>query len=356
MPDKGSDFAREGTLAHAYCARHLKTFLGLDTAAEDAEIADLDGQYHTAEMDGHAETYKTVVLEKYNAARAKTKDALLLVEVRLDFSRWVPEAFGTGDAVIIADGCLDVIDFKYGKGVKVDALANPQMMIYALGAYEAFSFDYDFDRVRMTIVQPRLDNLSTWEIDLADLLQWADGELAPRARAAYGGEGGQTPGPWCQFCRAKAVCRSLAGLCRDAAADRPQPALLSAEEIASEVLPLLPTIRTWLAGVEEYTLEQALAGTAYPGYKLVAGRSVRRLTDQDAVAQALHGAGYGDDVILRPPELRSITDLEGTVGKKQFAALCGAWIDKPQGKPALVPESDKRPAYNAAADDFADIK
>lgn len=356
QPDSGSDYAREGTLAHAYCARHLKQYLGLPTAGEDAEIDLLYDQYHTGEMDEHTDTYKTIVLERFNAARAKTPDAQLLVEARLDFSKWVPGGFGTGDAVIIADGLLDIIDFKYGKGVRVDALENPQMRIYALGAYEAYSFEYNIQRVRMTIVQPRLDNLSSDEMNVEDLLAWADKELAPKAQEAFSGEGKQAPGEWCKFCRVKQSCKALAQSCIETAEKAQDPRLLTPEEIAANVLPMLDTVDTWLKGVKEYTLAQALAGVAYPGYKLVAGRSNRVITDVEAARKTLVDAGYDPAAIMKPQEMRGITDLEKLVGKKKLAALLEKYLEKPQGKPVLAPESDKRTAYNAAADDFAGIE
>lgn len=356
QPDSGSDYAREGTLAHAYCARHLKQYLGLPTAGEDAEIDLLYDQYHTGEMNEHTDTYKTIVLERFNAARAKTPDAQLLVEARLDFSKWVPGGFGTGDAVIIADGLLDIIDFKYGKGVRVDALENPQMRIYALGAYEAYSFEYNIQRVRMTIVQPRLDNLSSDEMNVEDLLAWADKELAPKAQEAYSGEGKQAPGEWCKFCRVKQSCKALAQSCIETAEKAQDPRLLTPEEIATNVLPMLDTVDTWLKGVKEYTLAQALAGVAYPGYKLVAGRSNRVITDVEAARKTLVDAGYDPAAIMKPQEMRGITDLEKLVGKKKLAALLEKYLEKPQGKPVLAPESDKRTAYNAAADDFAGIE
>lgn len=353
QPDSGSDYAREGTLAHAYCAKHLKTWLGLPTDGEEKEIAEY-AQYHTGEMDEYTDTYKTIVLEKFNAARAQTKDAQLLVETRLDFSTWVPDAFGTGDAVIIADGCLDIIDFKYGKGVKVEAQDNPQMKIYALGAYEAFSFEYAITRVRMTIVQPRIDNLSTAEMSVTDLLAWADTELAPKAQEAYKG-GTQKPGEWCQFCRVKHLCKALANACTTTVTNNPDPHLLTPFQIGYSILPMLATIKTWLAGIEEYTLTAALNGTQFHGYKLVAGRSNRKITDPAAVRSTLEDAGYATEAIMKPQELRNLTDLEKTIGAARFKALCGDYIDKPQGKPTLVPESDKRPPYNAAKDDFAGI-
>lgn len=343
-------------MAHAYCAQKLKAFLGLPTEDEAKEIAELDDRYHTGEMDEYTDTYKTIVLEKFNTARAKTKDALLLIETRLDFTAYIPDAFGTADAIIIADGTMEVIDFKYGKGVKVSAADNPQMKIYALGAYEKFSFEYKIDRVRMTIIQPRIENFSEDEIGVADLMSWVNGELIPKARQAYGGNGPQVPGDWCRFCKVKSNCRALTQKCIGAAKNHPDPKLVSADELATEVLPMLATVKTWLAGVEDYALQQALSGVQLPGWKVVEGRSVRKITDQGGAALALNKAGYKTTDIYKPQELRAITDLEKLTGKKQFAAICGDFIEKPQGKPALVPESDKRPAIDPLADDFKDVK
>lgn len=355
VEDKGSDYAAEGTLAHAYCAQKLKAFLGLPTEGEASEIEELNDLYHTSEMDEHTDTYKTIVLEKFNAARAKTKDALLLVETRLDFRDYVPDAFGTADAIIITDDVIEVIDFKYGKGVRVSAVDNPQMMIYALGAYEKFNFDYRIDRIRMTIIQPRIDNFSEWELGVADLMDWADTVLKPKANEAYGEDGVQVPGDWCRFCKVKNRCRALAKQCIDAAANYSDPKLLSADELAADVLPILASVKTWLASVEEYALQQALSGLQLPGWKVVEGRSVRRITDQKGAAFALGKAGYKPTEIFKPQELCGLSELEKLIGKKQFAAICGEFIEKPQGKPTLVPESDKRPAINSPVDDFKSI-
>ena len=356
VEDKGSEFAAEGTLAHAYCAQKLKAFLGLPTDGEAKEIAELNDRYHTGEMDEYTDTYKTIVLEKFNAARAKTKDALLLIETRLDFSEYVPDAFGTADAIIIADGTMEVIDFKYGKGVKVSAVDNPQMKIYGLGAYEKFSFEYKIDRVRMTIIQPRIENFSEWELSVSELMAWTDGVLTPKAQQAYKGDGPQVPGDWCQFCKVKSNCRALTQKCIEAAKNHPDPKLISPDELAADVLPMLATVKTWLAGVEDYALQQALSGVQLHGWKIVEGRSVRKITDQDGAALALNKAGYKTTEIYKPQELRTITDLEKLTGKKQFAAICGDYIEKPQGKPTLAPESDKRPAIDPLADDFKDVK
>lgn len=354
VEDKGSTFAEEGTLAHAYCAKKLKEFLGLAVDEEKAEIAQLDEQYHSGEMDEYTDTYKTIVLEKFNAARAKTKDAQLLVEVKLDFSHYVPDAFGTSDAIIIADGVMEVIDFKYGKGVKVSAVENPQMMIYALGAWDLFNFEYDIRKVRMTIVQPRIDNLSEFELDAADLINWAVDELQPKANEAYAG-GKQKPGNWCQFCKVKANCKALSSMCIEAQQANPDPRKISKEVMENTILPLLSTFKTWLTGVEEYSLEQALSGVQYQGFKIVEGRSIRKITSPTAVMELLDKEGFAKEAYIKPTELRSITDLEKLIGKKRFGAICAEYINKPQGKPTLVPESDKRPAFNQAADDFKDI-
>ena len=354
VEDKGSTFAEEGTLAHAYCAKKLKEFLGLAVDEEKAEIAQLNEQYHSGEMDEYTDTYKTIVLEKFNAARAKTKDAQLLVEVKLDFSHYVPDAFGTSDAIIIADGVMEVIDFKYGKGVKVSAVENPQMMIYALGAWDLFNFEYDIRKVRMTIVQPRIDNLSEFELDAADLINWAVDELQPKANEAYTG-GKQKPGNWCQFCKVKANCKALSSMCIEAQQANPDPRKISKEVMEKTILPFLSTFKTWLTGVEEYSLEQALSGVQYQGFKIVEGRSIRKITNPAAVMELLSKEGFAKEAYIKPTELRSITDLEKLIGKKRFGAICAEYINKPQGKPTLVPESDKRPAFNQAADDFKDI-
>lgn len=354
-PDKDSVYAQEGTLAHAYCAHKLKSFLGLDTKHEEAEIAALDSTYHTGEMDEYTDTYKTIVLEKYAGAKSKTADAQLLIETRLDFTEFIPDAFGTADTIIIADGLMEVIDFKYGKGVKVAATENPQMMIYALGAYLLFNFEYRIDRVRMTIVQPRIDNLSEFEMTVAELLQWAENELKPKAKEAFEGNGEQHPGEWCQFCKVKNSCMALAEKCTAVARSNTDPRLISPKKMATDILPWLSIIKSWVDSVEDYALQQALEGVEYEGYKVVAGRSVRKISDPEALTGILTDNGFALTDIQKPVELRGITDLEKLVGKKRFAALCAEYLTKPQGKPTLVPNTDKRPVYNAAADDFSNI-
>lgn len=353
-PDAGSDYAAEGTLAHAYCAKKLKSHLGMPTDDEEEEIATLNA-YHTGEMDEYTDAYVAEVLSRLTEARKADKNALLLVEIRLDFTDYIPDGFGTSDAVIIAAGKIEVIDFKYGKGVKVSADHNAQMLIYALGAYNHLGIDYDVKMVKMTIIQPRLDSVSEWELSVDELTRWAEAELKPKATEAYAGPGKPMPGDWCRFCKIKSKCTALADICV-ATADNTDPRLIDPKRLAGDILPRLAMIKAWCASVEEYALEQALAGVEYPGYKLVEGRSVRRITDPDAVIAILGAAGYDEADYLKPATLYGIGDLEKLVGKKKLAKLCGCHIDKPVGKPTLVSSDDKRPKYNNAADDFSGIE
>jgi len=332
----------------------LKTLLGLPTTSESEEIEELRDQYYSAAMGEYAEEYVTYVWTKFESLKKSTPDARLLVETRLDFGEWVPESFGTADAVIIADNTIEVIDFKYGKGVKVDAENNPQMMIYALGAWKLFDLEYDIRKVRMTIFQPRLNNISEWSIDIKQLLDWASNTLKPKADEAWQGKGHQNVGDWCRFCKVRARCKSLATMCQHTHINFEDPRLLTDQEIAKWILPTLATIKTWVSTMEEFTLNKALEGVRFDGWKLVEGRSVRRIANPEAVADALQEAGYSFDSFMKPQELRTITDLEKTIGKKKFNELCSKFIEKPQGKPTLVPDSDKRPPINSAEDDFKD--
>jgi hypothetical protein len=352
VPDKESDYALEGTLAHAYCAKGLKGLLGLPADGEDREIEELKGKYFTDEMLGHVETYVQIVGNKLTEASRRVSDSRLIVEQRLDFTRWVPGSFGTADAVIITDGTLEVIDFKYGKGVEVSAEWNPQMMIYALGAIAEFEDEYNIRRVRMTIVQPRLENLSEFELDVPALMWWAADVLKPKAREAMSGEGRQNCGEWCRFCRVKNSCAKLAGECLTIAEEFAGQETVTDEDMARRILPKLATVKAWASSMEEYALEKALSGTVYEGFKLVEGRSIRKITDPGQLAERLIGKGFPSEKIFRPVELETLTSLERLVGKKDFAAIAEGLIEKPQGKPTLVPESDKRPAFNRAEDDF----
>lgn len=355
VQDQGSDFAAEGTLAHAIASRKILETLGRPHDEQDREIEELRERYYSEEMEGYTDTYRSIVLEKFNEAKTRSKDAKLLVEVRLDFGAFLPDAFGTADAVIIADDLMEVIDFKYGKGVKVDADHNPQMMIYALGALDEFLMDYDIKRVRMTIVQPRIDNLSECGMMVGELTAWRTVSLKPAAEAAFAGTGDQVPGEWCQFCKVRSVCTALAEKARQVCNEDFREARLISDEDIPGLLPLLPVLKGWLEDFASHALQRALDGATIKGYKLVEGKSNRQITDSDALLGALLVKGFQRDVLLKKPELRPIGELEKIVGKKAFAEIGKPWLVKPQGKPTLAEESDKRPVWKpkeSADEDF----
>lgn len=348
--DKGSEYAQEGTDAHSLCEHKLKVLLGMESIDPTEGLS-----FYSEEMEQCACDYAAYVLELVEEAKKTCKDPVVLIEQRLDFSRFVAEGFGTGDCVLIADGTLDIVDYKHGKGVEVSAVENPQMMLYSLGALELFDGIYDIDTVRMTIFQPRRENISVCVMTKDDLLQWAYNDLVHKAKLAYEGGGEFACGDWCRFCKAKAVCRKRAEYNLELAKyDFEMPATLEDAEIAA-ILEKADELAAWAADVKEFALQQALNGVKYDGFKVVEGRSNRKYISDDAVADAVSKAGYDP----YEPKLLGITAMEKLLGKKQFAKLLSGLIEKPQGKPALVPESDKRQEMNvdktaSAAEDFSE--
>lgn len=341
--DKGSDYAAEGTDAHALCEFRLKQVLGIPA---DDPIENLS--WYNEEMEDCAAGYAAYVSELLETAKQTCADPVVMIEQRVDFSRWVKEGFGTADCIIIADGVLNICDYKNGQGCLVLAERNPQMMLYALGALEIFDGIYDIDTVRMTIYQPRKSNISVYEMDKADLYEWANSELTQKAQLAYEGQGSFSCGEWCRFCKAKAECRERAEANLALARYEFQtPALLADEEIA-DILGKVDALTAWASDVKEYALQQAISGTAFPGWKLVEGRSNRRYTSEAAVAAAVEGAGF--DPYER--KVLGITAMQKLLGKSHFEELLAPYIEKPQGKPTLVRSSDKRPEWNTAKNDF----
>lgn len=341
--DKGSDYAAEGTDAHSLCEFKLKTALGMEADDPTEGLT-----YYDQEMDDCVTGYAAYVLEQVEAAQEVCSDPVVLIEQRVDFSRWVEQGFGTADCIIIADGTLQIIDFKYGLGVLVSAEENPQMMCYALGALELFDDIYDISTVRMTIYQPRRDNLSTYELSKEDLFRWAEDVLKPAADLAFAGDGNFLCGEWCGFCKAKNECRARAEANLELARyDFKLPPLLTDEDI-EDILPRVDALVSWASDIKEYALQQAVSGKEWHGWKLVEGRSNRRYTNEAAVIQTVSDAGF--DPYER--KLLGITAMQKLLGKARFDELLTAYIEKPQGKPTLVPESDKRPAMNTAKNDF----
>lgn len=337
--DKASEYAQEGTDAHSLCEYKLRKALGMEAADPTENLG-----FYNEEMERCAEDYASYVLELLGEVRQTCKDPVVLIEQRLDYSRFVESGFGTGDCVVIADGTLYVIDYKHGKGVEVSAQGNPQMMCYALGALELFDGIYDIDSVCMTIYQPRRENISVFTMGKGELYAWAEAVLAPTAKLAYAGEGEFRAGEHCRFCKAKAVCRKRAEYNLELARyDFEMPASLDETEIAA-ILDRADELASWAADVKEYALQQALSGTEYPGYKVVEGRSNRRYINEDAVAATVSKAGYDPYA----HKVLGLTEMQKLLGKKRFDELLGSLIEKPQGKPTLVPSSDKRPEYRPA--------
>ena len=343
LPDVQSDFAKQGTEAHALCEYKVKKALGEKGTDPTKSLTTFD-----EEMAECTDAYAQFVLESLAAAKTVCPDPLVLVEQRLDFSRWVPEGFGTGDCLIVADDTLTVIDYKHGLGVLVDAEKNPQMMCYALGALDLFDGIYDIRQVSMTIFQPRRENVSTCTLTKEELLQWAETVLKPAAELAAQGKGEYKAGDHCRFCKIRATCRKRAEYNLELAKyDFAMPSTLEDREVEA-VLAKADELVSWVGDLKDYALQQALAGKKWPGWKLVEGRSNRRYVSDEAVAAKVEEAGYSP----YEKKLMGITALTKLLGKRRFDELLTDLIEKPQGKPVLVPETDKRPALHTAAEDF----
>ncbi|BFH59421.1 DUF2800 domain-containing protein [Paenibacillus azoreducens] len=359
IPEKRSEYADEGTGAHELSELILRRRLTPCNSAErnrlDKAISDFkaSNQYYGPEMEDAVTAYVEVVEEHFMAAKARSADAIILLEERLDFTEWVPDGYGTGDVVLISDGVLEVIDLKYGKGVPVSAIGNPQLRLYGLGAWSNWNYLYSINEVRMTIVQPRLDSVSADTLPLGELIEWAETVVKPAAALADAGEGEFKSGSHCRWCKVKGSCRARADENMKALAYEFQdPALLSLDEIGN-VLYVAEQLKVWAKDVEDYAFEQAKKGVRIPSWKLVEGRSNRTITDKPAAVDILIVEGFDESSIYKPRELLGIGDLEKKIGKKELAALLDGLIMKPPGKPVLVPETDKRPELNSVDNDFA---
>lgn len=341
--DKGSNYAAEGTDAHELCEYKLRRALGMEAKDPTENLT-----WFNEEMADCASGYAAYILEQVEAAKQNCSDPVVLIEQRVDFSRWVESGFGTADCIIIADGTLQICDYKHGLGVLVSAEKNPQMQCYALGALELFDGIYDIDTVLMTIYQPRRDNIRTYELSKDELYRWADEILKPTADLAFAGDGNFLCGEWCGFCKAKHDCRARADANMELARyDFKLPPLLTNEEV-EEILTRVDDLVSWATDIKEYALQQAISGKEWNGWKLVEGRSNRRYTNETAVANTVSSAGYDpyDHKVL------GVTAMQKLLGKSRFDELLAPYIEKPQGKPTLVSESDKRPVMNTAKNDF----
>lgn len=335
MEDEGSVFAAEGTAAHELCewkvCKALKMRAGTRPTSE----------YWTDEMEECSDDYRDYILDLVGEAKKTCKDPITLVEQHLDFSCYVPDGFGTGDFLLVADKTLNVVDFKYGRGVAVYADHNPQMMLYSLGALNLFDCLYDVETVTMTIFQPRLQSVSTWSIKAKELYLWAEEELKPKAELAAKGEGEFISGSWCRFCKARNTCRARAESFLELARMEFQPPALLSEEEVAEVMEKADELSKWASDVMAYAQAEAIEnGKHWNGFKLVEGRSVRKFSDESKVEAAAKEAGYTD---IYNKSLITLTAFEKLMGKDTFQEVLGAYVTKPAGKLTLVPVSDKRP-------------
>jgi len=376
FPKGTSIYAEEGTLAHSICETTVRYNAGeITKRTYNSRLKKLQGhELYNPEMLTTAAVYADFIWEQAQGFKDKPYQAQ---EVRVDFSEYVPEGFGTSDCVIIGDGTLVIVDYKHGKGVPVSAENNSQMRLYALGALAQYSMFYVVEKVRMCIVQPRIDNISVEELSVEDLLSWGE-QVKPIAQKAFTGEGAEfREGPWCRFCAGRAVCRARAEnmTALEDFKDLPIEGKLTEDEAASrskqmdagEVLPPVLTdtdigdllirgadLVGWYNDIKEYALSRILAGRQIPGWKAVEGRSNRAFDDTDKAFEALIKAGY-EEAMLYDRKPKSLSQLEKMIGKKPFAAAVGSHIVKPPGSPTLVVESDKREPYSSAASDFEGV-
>ena len=344
-----STAAAEGTAAHALAEHKLKRMLKR-RSKRPVSTFDCD------EMEDCTDAYVQFVMEQLAEVKKSCQDAMIFIEQKLDFSAYVPDAFGTGDCVIVGDGMLHIIDFKYGQGVLVEAEENPQLKLYALGALELFGSLYDIQQISLSIFQPRRENVCTFSLATEALMQWVKEELQPKAQMAYAGDGDYCAGDWCTFCRASAKCRERAAVnLKLAQQEFKLPPLLTDDEVAA-VLGLLPELVKWANELMAYAADAAIHhGKVWNGFKVVAGRSCRKYQDEEAAAAAAKAAGYSD---IYTQKLIGIGEMEKLMGKDRFKELLGSLIVKPAGKPTLVPVADKRSALagSRAEDEFKNLE
>lgn len=345
-PDEGSEFAAQGTDAHALCEYKLKSYLG-----EDVEDPRENMTYFDQEMEEHTDAYLGFVVSQIEEAKQRCNDPVIMVEQKLDMSEYGEGMFGTADCVIVADGNLHIIDFKYGAGVEVSAgdeeHINAQLACYALGALMMYDLIYEINTVTLSIVQPRLDNVSTATLSVEHLLRWAEEVLKPAVAMALKGEGEYRAGEHCRFCKIRKICRKRAEEAMETAQyDFRPPSTLEDWEIEN-ILPRLDQMVSWANDVKEYALKGALSGRKWKGWKVVEGKSNRKYIDENVVATTVQAAGY--DPFEK--KVLGITAMTKKLGKATFNNLLGKLIMKPAGKPSLVPEEDPRPEMKKTAEE-----
>jgi hypothetical protein len=355
--NESSPFAEEGTLAHEFAELLLKKQLKIITGKEYTRLAapHVANKFYSVEMLDEVQKHVDYVKQQFAAAKRRDPHAIILIEEKVDITHLIEEGFGTCDVIIIGNGTLEVIDLKYGKGLRVSAENNPQLKLYGSGALEAYELIHDIDNVRLTINQPRLDSISSWDINVEDLAQWGQEVVKPKAVEAYAGRGDQVVGDWCHFCKASARCKAQSdNAIKTAKAEFTEIQLLDDAELI-EIYKNIPNVSKWFEKVNNYVYGEALAGKQWPEHKLVEGRSNRVWANDNSVTEILYNEGYKEGHVFNY-KLKGIGDIEKLVGKKNFDDLLGEVVIKPAGNPSLVHVSDKRPAMgnSQAQSDFAD--
>ncbi|MFZ7648318.1 DUF2800 domain-containing protein [Staphylococcus saprophyticus] len=353
--DKTTTFAEEGTFAHELSELYFVRLY--DGMTEDKFQQELErykqNEYYSEELREYVEQYVDIVEEKVNEARAQD-EPILFFEHRLDLTRYVPESFGTGDVIIYYNGTVEIVDLKFGKGVEVSALNNPQLRLYGLGAYELLKDFEDVHTIKTTIIQPRLHNVSSESMTADDLVSWGLNVVRPQALKAIEGKGEFKPGNHCRFCKIRHSCRARAEANLNASKELSTPTTLTDDELA-ELLHKLPDIKRWASDVEDYCREQALENSRnFDGWKVVEGRASRKYVDNEQVFERLKE--HYDPNEVSETKVLSISKLEKQIGKKKVAELLSDLVEKPQGKPTLVTEDDKRqPITDSAESDFTEF-
>lgn len=337
--EEASSYAKEGTEAHALCEHKLKKLLGMESKDPSESL-----EFYNEEMEECAENYASYVLEIISSY----KDPLVLIEERLDLSKFVKESYGTADAIIVTDDEIHVVDYKHGQGVLVDAPKNTQLMLYGLGALNLFDGIYDIKKVTMHIYQPRRENISSFEMTADKLYGWAEEIIIPKSKIAFDGEGDYKSGDWCRFCKAKNICRERASIALEVAkCEFKLPPTLSDEEV-EEALKHVKEIESWIKDIKDYALKKALQGKKWTDFKLVEGRSNRRYIDDDEVAHLVEAEGYDP----YEKKLKGITAMTKLLGKEKFNELLSDLLERPQGKATLAPKTDKRQEIETVKDEF----
>ena len=342
FPDSTSEYAKEGTLAHEVCELKVRKNLieQMPTRTYNTKLKKLkENELWQDEMDKFTDVYLEYIQELVHSYSCSPA---VMVEKKVDFSQYVPEGFGTADCIVIAEGTMHIIDFKYGKGVAVSAENNPQMKLYALGAYLEYSMLYPIEKIKMAIVQPRLENeASESEIFVTELVDWAENVVKPLAEKAYKGEGTYIAGSHCRFCRAKATCRERARMNLEASKFEMRAGALLSDTEVGEALKMAQDLAKWAEDLKEYALTESLKGKIIPGWKAVEGRSVRAFKDTDLAIKTIVDSGI-DEILLYDRKIKTLAQIEKLLGAKQFKELVGELVEKAPGKPTLVLETDKR--------------